>query len=77
MSKPKTQASEDDIVCQAAEFYTTCFQEIFISLLQQPFTIFTQQQLYNNKATTATAATRSSLLELLLKVGATKTRQNN
>ena len=77
MSKPKTQVSEDDIVRQAAEFYTTFFQKIFISLLQQPFTIFTQQQLYNNKVTAATATSRSSLLELLLKVVATKTRQNN
>ena len=77
MSKPKTQVSEDDIVRQAAEFYTTCFQKMFISLLQQPFTICTQQQLYNNKVTAATATSRSSLLELLLKVVATKTRQNN
>ena len=77
MSKPKTQVSEDDIVRQAAEFYTTFFQKIFISLLQQPFTIFTQQQLYNNKVTAATATSRSSLLELLLKVVATKTTQNN
>ena len=47
------------------------FLKIFISFLKQRFTIFTKTQVYNNKIT-ITTTTKSSLLELFLKAGASK-----